>query len=110
MLALVWAAKYFRCYLYGKKILVRTDNAALTYLRKFADQNSRLIRWSLKLSELDFVGEQKAGSKIGHVDALSKHVGAISNSDRLSRENVQQEQRKDDFRSRKKPGTSRSRN
>jgi len=33
MLALVWATKYFRCYLYGKKFLVRTDHSALTYLR-----------------------------------------------------------------------------
>jgi len=35
MLALVWATKYFRCYLYGRKFLVRKDHSALTYLRKF---------------------------------------------------------------------------
>lgn len=68
MLALVWATRYFRCYLYGKRFLVRTDHAALTYLQKFADHNSRLLRWSVKLSELDFVFEHRAGSKIGHVD------------------------------------------
>jgi len=50
MLAVVWATRYFRCYLYGKRFLVRTDHAALTYLQKFADHNSRLLRWSLKLS------------------------------------------------------------
>ena len=95
MLALVWTTRYFRCYLYAKRFLVRTDHAALTYLQKFADHNSRLLRWSLKLSELDFVVEHRAGSKIGHVDALSRHVGAITNPDPLSRESVQQEQRKD---------------
>jgi len=49
MLALVWATKYFRCYLYGKKFLVKTDHFALTYLRNFAQNNHRLLRWSLKL-------------------------------------------------------------
>jgi len=71
MLALVWATKYFRCYLYGTKFIVRTDHSTLTYLRNFADLNSRLLRWSLKLSELDFVVEHRPGTKIAHVDALS---------------------------------------
>ena len=62
MLALVWATKYFRCYFYGKKFVVRTDQSALTYLRNFAENNSRLLRWSLKLSELDFTVEHRAGS------------------------------------------------
>ena len=35
-LAVVWATKYFRCYLYGNKFLVRTDRAALKFLRNFA--------------------------------------------------------------------------
>lgn len=43
IIALVWAVMYFRCYLFGRKFVVRTDHAALTYLKKFADQNSRLM-------------------------------------------------------------------
>ena len=39
MLALVWATKFFRCYLHGRKFLARTDHSALTYLRNFSDQN-----------------------------------------------------------------------
>jgi len=35
--ALVWAAKYFRCYLYCKYLTVRTYHAALTYLKTFPD-------------------------------------------------------------------------
>jgi len=94
MLALVWATRYFRCYLYGKRFLVRTDHAALTYLQKFPDHDSCLLRWFLKQSELDFVVEHRAGFKIGRVDALCRHVGVITNPDPLSRGNVQQEQRK----------------
>ena len=85
--------------------LVRTDHAALTYLQKFADHNSRLFRWSLKLSELDFVFEHRAGSKIGHVDALSRRVGAITNPDPLNRESILQEQNKDVFCRRQNPET-----
>jgi len=54
MLAVTWATKHFGCYLYGKKFLVRTDHSALTYLQKFVDNNSRLMRWSLRLAEFDF--------------------------------------------------------
>jgi hypothetical protein len=78
MLALVWATKHFRCYLHGRKFLARTDLAALKYLQKFSDQNSHLLRWSIRLLELDFVVEHKPGSKMGHVDALSRHVGCRS--------------------------------
>ena len=63
MSALVWATRYFRCYLYDKRFLVRTDHAALTYLQKFADHNSPLLRWSLKLSELDFVVSTEQGPR-----------------------------------------------
>jgi hypothetical protein len=92
ILALVWATKFFRCYLYGKKFLVRTDRSALYYLRKFSDHNSRLMRWSLKLSELDFVVEHKPGSKISHVDALSRHVGAVMHEYSLDKERILCEQ------------------
>ena len=29
MLALAWAAKYYHCYLYGKRFVVRNDHSAL---------------------------------------------------------------------------------
>ena len=109
MLAFVWTTKYFRCYLYGKKFLIRTDHSALTYLRKFADNNSHLMRWSLKLSEMDFSVEHRAGSKIGHVDALSRHVGAIMHEDILDRNNILREQAKDTFCTKQKPGNYSSR-
>ena len=79
-LAVVWVTKYFRCYLYGKKILVRTDHAALKFLRNFADHIRHLMRWSLRLSEFDFVIEHVPGSKIKHLDALSRHVGLVEDT------------------------------
>jgi len=97
MLALIWAIKYFRCYLYVNKFLFRTDHSTLTYLRNFADQNSRLLCWSIKLSELDFIVDHRSGSKIDHVDELIRQVGAVKNGTTLSKEMVLREEEKDAF-------------
>ena len=104
LLALVWATKYFRCYLYGQKFVVRTDHSTLSYLRNFADHNSRLLRWSLMLLGLDFVIQHRPGRRIGHADALSRHVGAVMPEDSLSKESVKHEQVKDEFCMRQNPG------
>jgi len=37
------------------------------------------------LSELDFTVEHRAGKKIPHADALSRHVGAVLNDKKLRR-------------------------
>jgi hypothetical protein len=103
LIALVWAAKHFRCYLYGRRFTVRTDHAALTYLKTFSNTNAKLMRWSLRLTKLDFTVEHRAGTEILHADALSTHVGTISDEVRLSPE-VRNGQRKDHFCVRIKPG------
>jgi hypothetical protein len=105
MLGLVWAPKQFGCYLHDQQFLVRADHATLTYLRNFADQDSRLLRWSLKLSELDFVVELRAGTKMAHVDALSRHVGTIVQGGTLDKENALLEQAKNAFCLKQTPGT-----
>jgi hypothetical protein len=93
LLAIVWTAKYCRCYLYGKRFTVRTGHAALTYL-KTSDTNTTLMRWSVKLPELDFIIEQREETKIPHVDALSRHVGTILDKGKLTPEEVRAEQKR----------------
>jgi hypothetical protein len=85
-LAAAWATKCFRRYFYGKQFLVRTDHAALKFLRNFADNNERLMHSSLRLSEFDFEIEHVPGSKIKHVDALSRHVGLVEETQLMSKE------------------------
>jgi hypothetical protein len=97
LLALVWATKYFRCFLHGRQFFVRTDHAALSYLRTFAGANSRLMRWSLRFSEFDFVVEHKPEIKIKHVDALSRHVAAIMQDGLPSKKDILAEERKEPF-------------
>jgi hypothetical protein len=71
--------------------------------------SQRLMRWSMKLSELDFTVEHRAGKEIPHVDALSRHVGAVLNDKNLSREVVHIEQAKDKFCQSLNTGTYQSR-
>ena len=96
-LAVLWATKYFRCYLYGKKFLVKTDHAALKFLWNFAENRIRLMCWSLRLSEFDFEIEHVPGSKIKHTDALSRNVGLVEDSQLMSKELMLGGKRKDLF-------------
>jgi hypothetical protein len=58
--------------------------------------------------KIEFVVEHIAGSKIGHVDALSQHVGAILQEGILDRKNILQEQAKNAFCTKQSPGTYKS--
>ena len=55
------------------------------------------MRWSMKLAELDFTVQHRAGKKIPHVDALSRHVGSVLNDNKVNHEVVREEQAKDNF-------------
>lgn len=45
LLALVFACKHFRHYLYGHKVKVRTDHSALKWLMSFKDPQGQVARW-----------------------------------------------------------------
>jgi hypothetical protein len=71
-LAIVWAVKYFRPYLHGTTFTLITNHSALRWLMTSRELNSRLMQWSLKLQEYDFVINYRPGAKHTDVDALSR--------------------------------------
>jgi hypothetical protein len=86
LLAVTLAAKYFRCYLYGKLFILHTDQVALVYLRSLADNNCRRMRWSLRLAERDFEVQNRAGEKLRQSGALSRHVQIVPAEPAISKD------------------------
>jgi len=72
LLAIVWAVKHFRPYLYGKKFKILTDHKPLIYLFNFTNPTSRLTKFRLQLEEYDFYVEYIKGKENVVADALSR--------------------------------------
>lgn len=72
LLAIVWATKYFRPYLFGHKFKIITDHKPLTWLMNLKDPNTKLVRWRLKLEEYDYEITYKKGKSNTNADALSR--------------------------------------
>lgn len=82
LLAIIWAVKYFRPYLYGNKFTIYTDHRPLAWLYSLKEPNSKLIRWRLRLEEFNFDIKYKKGPQNTNADALSRiKVHAIDNDD-----------------------------
>lgn len=72
LLAIVWAVKYFRPYLFGRKFKIITDHKPLQWLFSLKEPNSKLVRWRLKLEEYDYEIIYKKGKLNKNADALSR--------------------------------------
>lgn len=72
LLAIVWAVKHFRPYLYGRHFKILTDHRPLRWLFNVREVGSRLMRWRLKLEEYDYEIIYKAGKTNVNADALSR--------------------------------------
>jgi hypothetical protein len=74
LLAIVWAVKYFRPYLYGRTFRIITDHRALIYLFSMNNPSSRLTKFRLCLEEYDFTAEYLKGQDNVAADAFARIV------------------------------------
>jgi hypothetical protein len=73
---------------------VCTDHRALKWLLNLQDPSFRLTRWTVKLSEYDFIVEPRPNSKKRHADALSRYMQMVTRDYSLTREKIKEAQEK----------------
>ena len=73
MLAMVYAIKHFRHYLYGRPFTVRTDHNALKWLQSFKEPEGQVARWLETLAQDDYKIEHRPGKRHQNADALSRN-------------------------------------
>ena len=72
LFAIIFAVKFFKPYLWGRKFRLRTDHASLRWLINFREPEGIVARWISILDTYDFVIEHRPGSKHGNADGLSR--------------------------------------
>lgn len=72
LLALVMTVEHYHPYLYGKKFIIYTDHAPLTFLPNKPNPHMRVERWMMRLSMYDYVIKYKPGKENFIADLLSR--------------------------------------
>ena len=88
MLAMVYAIKHFRHYLYGRPFTVRTDHNALKWLQSFKEPEGQVARWLEMLAQYDYRIEHRPGKKHQNADALSRNPLQVPVTDQAIETNI----------------------
>ena len=72
LLAVVFGLKQFRQYLLGRHIILRTDHAALSWLRRTPEPMPQLARWLTLIEQYDYEVQHREGKRHGNADGLSR--------------------------------------
>ena len=72
LLAVVATLDHFKGYVWGPKFLVRTDHAALVWLKNLKNIQGMLARWLAKLQQFNFDIVHRTGAQHGNADGLSR--------------------------------------
>ena len=72
MLAIIYALRRFRIYLWGRSFKIVTDCNLLALALKKCKINPKIERWVMELQCYDYITEHREGKRMTHVDALSR--------------------------------------
>lgn len=87
-LAIIYALRRFRVYLQGIPFKIVTDCESLKLTLNKKEVNPRIARWALELQDYDYSIEHRIGSKMRHVDALSRNNGIMILEDNPFEQNL----------------------
>jgi hypothetical protein len=73
LLAIVWACKHFRPYIYGRKTLINSDHKPLQYLHNMKEPSAKILRWKCQLADYDLEIKYIKGKTNYVADALSRN-------------------------------------
>jgi len=77
LLAVVYGLKQFRQYLLGRRFAIRTDHAALSWLRRTPEPMPQLARWLTFMEQFDYKVIHRPGTRHGNSDGLSRRPVAV---------------------------------
>ncbi|GFX39814.1 retrovirus-related Pol polyprotein from transposon 17.6 [Trichonephila clavipes] len=83
-LAIINALKRLRVYLLRQHFKIVTDCSAFQKTMQKKDLITRIARWVLQLEEFDYEIKHRAGSRMKHVDALSRYPVMMVCNDTLT--------------------------
>lgn len=86
LLAIYFATKTFRSYLYGKQFTIYTDHEPLTKELRLTDATGRVTRQRLYLEQFDFTIIYKKGKQNVVADGLSRIPRAETNNQEMENE------------------------
>ena len=69
LLAIVDALQKFKVHIYGRKVILNTDNRALTFLNKCIVTSNRVARWMIDIQQVDL--------EIKHIKGVDNHLADI---------------------------------
>jgi hypothetical protein len=72
LLAVVLSLRHFHPYVYGQKLLLRTDNAAVSWMRNLKLPTGQMARWLQELGTYNLEVTHRPGKKHSNADALSR--------------------------------------
>ncbi len=85
LLAVMKSLENFHPYLYGAKFTVRTDHAALRWLKTLRDPEVQLARWLSRLEQYDYRIEYRTGRVHNNDESISRQADlAITNHGQVS--------------------------
>jgi hypothetical protein len=72
LLAVVFALRKFHCYIFGQQIQIRTDNAAVSWMKNLKNPSGQTARWLQEIENYDLDVIHRPGIRNSNADALSR--------------------------------------